>query len=67
GCDKGAESDGTKDGGENPITETGPKGLKLDNMDQNVSPRENFFLYTNGGYLNSHEIPPEESSWGRFQ
>lgn len=42
-------------------------GLRLENMDTTVSPREDFFRYANGGYLANTEIPPEESSWGVFQ
>ena len=44
----------------------GQKGLRLDYMDTTVSPRENFFLYANGGYISQKEIPAEESRWGTF-
>ncbi|MEM1000551.1 MAG: M13 family metallopeptidase [Bacteroidota bacterium] len=50
---------------DNPEAES--PGLRLGNMDTTVSPREDFFHYTNGGYIAQNEIPPEESSWGVFQ
>ncbi|MCB0698227.1 MAG: M13 family metallopeptidase [Chitinophagales bacterium] len=36
------------------------------NMDTNVSPGENFFLYANGGWLKDNEIPESETRWGTF-
>ncbi|HHG85391.1 MAG TPA: M13 family peptidase [Bacteroidetes bacterium] len=45
----------------------GSHGLHLENMDSSFSPREDFFHYANGGWINSHDIPAEESSWGVFR
>lgn len=61
-CDDKGKSDGV-DG--IPMEEV-HHGLRLDYMDTTVSPSENFFLYTNGGYLAVTEIPEEESRWGVF-
>jgi predicted metalloendopeptidase len=36
------------------------------NMDTSVKPHENFFQYTNGGWLKTMEIPPDKTSWGSF-
>jgi putative endopeptidase len=49
--------------------ETGMKvyhGLLLANMDTTVSPREDFFRYANGDYLQRTQIPAEEGRWGTF-
>jgi putative endopeptidase len=42
--------------------------LPLDpaNLDTTISPRQNFYLYANGGWLKKNPIPPEYSSWGSF-
>ncbi len=42
------------------------KGLDLSGMDLAVSPREDFFLYANGAWLKSTEIPASETGWGSF-
>ncbi len=63
GCDKGDSTQGTDGIGE--VVEV-HHGIKLENMDTTVSPRENFYLYANGGYINRTEIPAEESRWGVF-
>lgn len=62
GCEK---TGGTDEVGGIPMEEV-HHGLRLDYMDTTVSPRENFFLYANGGYLAKTEIPEEESRWGVF-
>lgn len=49
-----------------PPTEEVQRGIRYDDMDTSVSPRENFYLFTNGGYINRTVIPEEESRWGRF-
>ena len=34
------------------------------NIDSSVSPRDNFFLFANGGWIKRTPIPDEESGWG---
>jgi len=41
-------------------------GYSASNMDNAVSPREDFFLYANGAWLKSTQIPPSESDVGGF-
>lgn len=36
------------------------------NLDTSISPRQNFYLYANGGWLKRNPIPPEYSRWGSF-
>ena len=33
-------------------------------MDTRVSPRENFFRYVNGGWLENTQIPADRARWG---
>jgi len=40
------------------------KSLSLANIDPSIEPGDNFFLYANGNWLKSAEIPPTESSVG---
>src|SRR5208283_3974235 len=40
------------------------KSLSLANIDPSIKPGDNFFLYANGNWLKSAEIPPTESSVG---
>lgn len=41
--------------------------ISLDNIDNNVSPAENFYKYANGGWLAKNPIPPEHARWGSFE
>src|SRR5205823_1969415 len=34
------------------------------NFDLAVKPQDDFYQYANGGWLKTHPIPPEFSSWG---
>lgn len=46
--------------------ETKVSGLRLENMDTTASPREDFFRYVNGTYIDNTEIPASETRWGVF-
>jgi len=41
-------------------------GISHENFDPEVSPREDFFRYVNGGWLNKFEIPADRASYGSF-
>ncbi len=41
-------------------------GINLDNMDQTVSPGDDFFRYVNGTWLEKTEIPADKSRYGGF-
>ena len=43
-----------------------PRGINLAYMDTTVSPREDFFRYVNGKWLDSTEIPSDKATWGSF-
>jgi len=45
---------------------TGQPGFQLKNIDQSVSPSNNFFGYANGNWLKANPIPDSESRWGTF-
>lgn len=42
------------------------KGLSRSNMDFEVSPSENFYNYSNGGWIKENPIPPGYPSWNTF-
>ncbi|MBW3631491.1 MAG: M13 family metallopeptidase, partial [Chloroflexi bacterium] len=42
------------------------RGIDIDNMDLAVSPREDFYRFANGGWLDRTEIPDDKSSYGTF-
>src|SRR5579875_3004149 len=41
-------------------------GIAVSNMDRAVKPGDNFFLYTDGGWVARTQIPPDRSSVGVF-
>jgi putative endopeptidase len=41
-------------------------GIDVANMDLGVSPREDFYRFANGGWLDQTEIPEDKSSYGTF-
>src|SRR5438094_2228640 len=43
-----------------------PQPLDPKNMDTSVKPREDFYLYANGGWLKRNPVPREYSRGGRF-
>ena len=42
------------------------KGINPVFLDLSVDPREDFYQFVNGGWMNTTEIPPDRSSWGSF-
>ncbi len=50
---------------EKPNTQTIPP-LDPANMDTTVSPRQNFYMYADGGWLKTNPIPAAYSRWGSF-
>src|SRR6266568_1765409 len=49
-----------------PKIEKNPPPLDPKDMDTSVKPQDDFFIYANGGWIKSTEIPPEYSRWGSF-
>jgi putative endopeptidase len=37
-----------------------------ENIDYNVNPTEDFFMFANGNFIKAHPIPPEEHTYGIF-
>ena len=50
-----------------PKPQFGAWGVDLSAMDHSVKPGDNFFLYVNGNWLKTAQIPPDRSSTGAFQ
>jgi len=44
----------------------GYSGIDPSNFDQKVSPKENFYLWSNGSWKENNPIPLEYSSWNTF-
>ncbi|UOB16083.1 M13 family metallopeptidase [Abyssalbus ytuae] len=42
-------------------------GINLEYMDTSVEPKNDFFRYVNGKWLDSTEIPADRTTWGSFQ
>lgn len=42
-------------------------GIELEHMDTTVSPRQNFYQYVNGTWMENAIIPDDRKSWGSFQ
>lgn len=42
-------------------------GIDLSNLDRDTSPRENFYRFANGGWIDRNPIPAEYSRWGAFE
>lgn len=51
---------------ESPQTASKP-ALDTANMDKNVRPGDDFFLFANGGWLKKNPIPADESRFGAFE
>ncbi len=47
---------------------TSPKepGINVNFMDKSVKPKDDFFRYVNGTWLDKTEIPADKTSWGSF-
>ncbi len=43
-----------------------PPGLEVQYMDQTVDPKEDFYKFVNGNWLETTEIPADEGRWGGF-
>ena len=41
-------------------------GIVLENMDTNVSPKDDFYNYVNGSWMENTKIPDDRPSWGGF-
>ncbi|SFZ90592.1 putative endopeptidase [Flaviramulus basaltis] len=41
-------------------------GINLDYMDKEAKPNDDFFRYVNGKWLDTTEIPDDQTSWGGF-
>ena len=41
----------------------GKLGIDPDDFDQSVRPQDDFYRFTNGGWIDQTEIPDERSNW----
>jgi putative endopeptidase len=41
-------------------------GINLEYMDTSVSPKDDFYTYVNGKWMETTEIPADETAWGGF-
>lgn len=52
-------------GGKTAVVEEG-RGINLEYMDTSVSPKEDFYRYVNGTWLDETTIPEDRTRWGGF-
>jgi putative endopeptidase len=52
--------------GLNAQNETALKSIDTNYMDKNISPKEDFFLFSNNNWIKNNPIPASESRWGSF-
>ena len=45
------------------VDNKGYPGIDPDNFDLSTAPSDNFYLYSNGGWMDKNPIPNEYSSW----
>ena len=50
----------------NAQNETALKSIDTNYMDKNISPKEDFFLFSNNNWIKNNPIPASESRWGSF-
>ena len=68
-CNSGSDdtsTTATKSAAESGKPILGTFGIATDNMDESVSPGENFYEYVNGGWLTKTAIPSDKSRYGAF-
>ena len=61
GCNNKDKTTGTSS---TSTSDSSRKFIEVSYMDTTVRPQDNFFLYVNGGWIKTHEIPPTESGIG---
>lgn len=49
-----------------PPADNNAHGVVIANIDHNVKPGDNFFMYANGAWVNRTELPPDRTSIGAF-
>jgi len=49
---------------EAPATTSGVSGIDRAGMDPSVRPGDDFFGYANGGWIKTHDIPPDRAAYG---
>ena len=42
------------------------QGINQEYLDLDIKPGDDFYLFVNGGWMKSTEIPEDRSSWGSF-
>lgn len=42
------------------------KGINIENLDKSINPKDNFYLYSCGGWMEKHPLTGEFSSFGTF-
>ena len=71
-CDKSPSSSAQDSLKENPQKNIAEKaseltsGIRLDFLDTTVDPKQDFFRYANGNWLNNTEIPEDKARYGAF-
>jgi predicted metalloendopeptidase len=62
GCNPGSSPEAGTGAADFPLK----SGIDLAGMDTSVRPQDDFFAYANGAWVESTQIPADESGWGSF-
>lgn len=65
-ADAAAKTEVTKTATAAAVEKALTSGITFDNMDKNVRPQDDFYLYVNGGWMNTAEIPGDRTNIGAF-
>ncbi|WP_434950642.1 M13 family metallopeptidase [Shewanella sp. HL-SH4] len=65
-ADSAAKTEVTKTATAAAVEKALTSGVSFDNMDKNIRPQDDFYLYVNGGWMNTAEIPGDRTNIGAF-
>ncbi|WP_434927017.1 M13 family metallopeptidase [Shewanella sp. HL-SH2] len=65
-ADSAAKTEVTKTATAAAVEKALTSGISFDNMDKNIRPQDDFYLYVNGGWMNTAEIPGDRTNIGAF-
>lgn len=67
-CSTSSKKEPVKTAEEDPLVrnQAGKYTVRFDYMDTTMSPKDDFFIYANGEWVDNNPVPDSESRWGSF-